>query len=174
MEPNTPAIDPIFIKGRKDRHPKREKPRRRMSIVTKAEKRLVDQFVRDLPHEITERQVTALSTLLERPRASVKRIIEDARERFAASAGKYVDIHMQATEGALVKGDFEVAAKASQWALTNISGEGARVVDRPDDTGPAQPKVLIGIKLGGLGPDTRNNVTIPSIDVTEPHADPRG
>lgn len=161
----TKPSDPIFPVQPKSRRRKTIPKRRVSAFISTAEKTLVDQIVRDIPHEITTHQVTALSHLLERPIPTVRKMIEDARTRFVESAGRYVDIHLQSTEGALADQDYETAAKAAQWALTNISGEGARVVDRADDGGPSGPKVMIGIKLGGLEADTRH-VAITAEEVT--------
>lgn len=125
---------------------------KRQGGVTKPEKDLVAAFVQDQPREITESQVNGLARTLRRSKDVTKRLIEDARERFVDSAGRYVDIHMQAAEAALVNGDaksLEVASKAAQWALTNIGAEGTRIVDKPSAE-TNTPKVLIGIKIGGV------------------------
>lgn len=124
---------------------------KRQGSITKAEKALIAQVVMDSPAEITPRQVNALATATRRSRQAIKKCIEDARDNFAASAGDYVEIHKEATMAALLKGDNEQALKGSQWALTNISAEGARVVEKTV-VAPSGSKIQIGIKLGGIKP----------------------
>lgn len=148
--------------------------RKRRVPPTSAERQLVGKLVRDIPHEITPAQIGALSTLLERPPEKIREMVAEARRTFVMNANRYVDIHKQGAERALEAGDYETATRASQWALTNIAVEGQRIVDRAEEGGTAQPKVLIGIKLGGLERDTRNDVTSTPINVMEPDADSRG
>jgi hypothetical protein len=63
-------------------------------------------------------------------------------------ARRYVDIHMEATEGALASQDYETAARHAQWALENLSVEGTRVIDQAKSAARAT-KVYIAA-LGGL------------------------
>jgi hypothetical protein len=121
----------------------------RSGTVSKVEKELVAQFVADQPTEITPKQITGLAMTLRRSKAVIKQLIEDAKENFVVSADRYVKIHMLATEKALADGDNEQALKGSQWALTNIGAEGARVVDK--EAAPSTgTKIMIGLKVGGL------------------------
>lgn len=122
--------------------------------LSAADKAMITQFALDQPREVTPKQISQLAQLTRRSPAAIKRVVEGAREAFAGSAETYVDIHLRATQGAEAKGDYETAAKAAQWAMTNVAFEGVRVVDRAQE-GNAAPKVLIGIKLGGLTADTR-------------------
>ena len=128
------------------RYPKRrDKP-------TDTEKALIAQVVADQPGGILPSQVTALATALRRPKELTKQLVEEAKENFVASAGRYVDIHKEATEAALANGDsksLEVAVRGSQWALENLSAEGVRIVDKVS-TESTGPKIMIGIKLGGM------------------------
>src|SRR5580692_3921563 len=104
--------------------------RKRPGAPTKADKALIAQFVQDQPSEITPRQIVGLSKTLRRSKEAIKKLIEEARENFVESAGRYVEIHKAATEAALSAGDNEQALKGSQWALTNLSAEGARIIDK--------------------------------------------
>lgn len=108
----------------------------------------------DNPGPLTSKQETALSVLLKRDRTQVRTLVEDARDNFAASAPDYVKIHRDACEAGLESGDpkgFAVAASGAQWALENMSFDGARVVDPPKkDKGPSGPRILIGVKVGGV------------------------
>src|SRR2546423_1165453 len=97
---------------------------RRVGPLTKVEKALVDQFVADQPREITPEQVRALAKLLRRSPNTIRQCITQARDDFASHAHRYVEIHHEAVETALAKGDpksLEVALRGSQWALENIS-----------------------------------------------------
>jgi len=121
---------------------------KRKGPITKVEEALVTQVVLDQPGGIKPAQVTALAKALNRPVDLIKPIVTAARDKFVKNVGRYVDLHMNATEGALWAEDYETAAKASQWALQNIAAGGARVVDKVAG-GDAGPKIQIGIKLGG-------------------------
>jgi hypothetical protein len=140
---------------------------RRGKLADKLDQAIVTQLVKKSDRPITERQIEAAAELTGRKTIAIKIMIERAREKFARAAEQYVDTHLDATTQALAAGDFETATKASQWAMSNLAAEGARVIDRPDDTQSSGPKVLIGIKLGGLGPDTR------AAAVVEQDANPR-
>lgn len=131
--------------GLKQRKPRRQGP------LTQPEKALVAQVVMDQPGEVTQTQVLGLSRSLRRSPEAIRTMIAEARENFVASAGDYVAIHKQATQAALDEGEYETALKGSQWAMTNLSGEGQRIVDKP--TGEAAgTKVMIGIQMGGMTP----------------------
>jgi hypothetical protein len=139
---------------------KRRKNTRRQGSITKAERALVKQVILDQPAELTPRQITGLSAGLRRSKDAIKTLIQEAREDFAASAKEYVDVHAQATAGALATMDFEVAGKLAQWGMTNISAEGVRIVDKPEH-GPTGAKILIGIRVGGINQDA---MAIPVIE----------
>ncbi len=82
-------------------------------------------------------------------KSEVKHRIWLAKRRLNMNVARYVDLHMEAAEGALREKNFEGAGKMAQWAMQNASEGEARVIDKPDE-GPAQSKVMIGIQLGGL------------------------
>lgn len=89
--------------------------------------------------------------------------IAKAREKFQAKAEYYVDLHARAADLALVNNDADVARKAAEWAMTNLSGKSQsgdieRIVDRAESASDA-PRIQIGINLGGvpaIGVQTRN------------------
>jgi hypothetical protein len=55
----------------------------------------------------------------------------------------------------------DVAARASQWAMENLSAEGQRIVDKPAaGKGDMGPRILVGINLGGMN-------SKPAVDVVE-------
>lgn len=129
---------------------------------SKDEKALVAKVVADTPGPITPRQVQALATLTHRSKASIKKMVEEARDNFVESAGDYVEIHKMATIAALSQGDNETAIKGAQWAMTNIAAEGVRIIDKAagESTGP---RVMVGIQIGGVTPPSDIKVTtVPS------------
>ena len=145
------ASRPSSFKQDKSTKPKPRKHFKRGGSVTSREKELVAQFVMDQPAEVTPTQERALARVLRRSPAVIKTLVAEARENFVAGAGRYVEVHMQATEQALANGDpksLEVAARSAQWALTNISAEGERIVEKPEASGGG-PRVMVGIKFGG-------------------------
>ncbi len=142
---STPTGDTAQVKR------KRGRPIYRAGGLTNAERATVAAFVKDSPSELRAGQVQALSELLRRPVGTVKAIIQEARESLASDAKLYVETHRMATIGAMASGDFKVAAEAAQWAMKNIGEGDVRIIDRevkPSDSGS---RVLIGIKLGGIG-----------------------
>lgn len=141
--PSSPLNKRRYIKK-----PKRVFGNKRGGSVTKAEKTLVEQYVRDMPREITNGQIMQLANVMGRSTTLVRKIVEGARTKFAESAELYVDAHLQATQGALRSEDYETAAKASQWAMENLAAEGVRVIDRVEKN--VGTKVMVGIRLGGL------------------------
>jgi len=129
---------------------------RRAGAPSTAEKNLVAAVVLDNPGEIKPSQINGLAKALRRSPAAVKSMIEDARAKFQGNAGRYVEVHMQATEAALRRGSdraLEVATKAAQWAIERSSGEGARVLDpkvEAGESGSKGPRIMIGIKVGSV------------------------
>lgn len=127
---------------------------KRSGGISDAERNFVAQIVLDQPGELTPSQVHGLSKALRRSKGVIKNLIEDAQEQFRSNAGRYVDVHMQATEAALSSGSvagLEVAQKGAQWAMERLSAEGARIIE-PKVEGAAQagPRVLIGIRVGAI------------------------
>jgi len=131
----------------------KKKPFKKTGAPSKMDKALVAQVVsveaQTMP--VSTEQITALTKVLSRSRASIKKMVEEAREEFVESAGEYVQIHKEATIKALADGDNETAAKAAQWAMTNMSFDGARIVDKPT-VEPTGTKIMIGVRLGGMNP----------------------
>jgi hypothetical protein len=128
---------------------KRHKP-------TDAEKALVAQVVLESPLAITDSQIGSLARGLRRSKESIKALIEEARENFVCSSQRYVDIHKEAMEQALKNGDaksLEVASKGSAWAITNISAEGTRLIDKGKEENSGV-KIMIGLKVGGKNENT--------------------
>lgn len=114
-----------------------------------ADKDLIANLVLQQGGELSATQIRALALATKHTRAAIKRLIETARDDFVASAGRYVEIHKQATEGALAEGDHEQALKGSQWAMEKISGEGVRIVEK-ENTNATGSRIMIGIRVGGI------------------------
>lgn len=149
-----------------DAKAKPEKPHKvfkRGGSITDVERNLVTQFVQDQPREMTTSQVNSLAKVMRRSRETVKALVEDAREKFVAAAGMYVDLHREATIAAYETGDNEVAIKGSQWYLEHVAAEGVRVIDKAV-AGPQGTKIFIGIKMGGVAGE-ETVTTIPAITV---------
>jgi hypothetical protein len=162
MPGTKPAPTPRVPRSRglapgKQSYIKRSAPTPRHKVTQKylLDDAVVNSLVRASPGPLTDQKIQAAATLTGYGIGTMKLMIERAREKFARAAEKYVDTHLHATERALETGDYETATKASQWAMSNLAAEGVRVIDRPEEGSGQGPKVLIGIKLGGLGPDTR-------------------
>lgn len=125
-----------------------------MGRFSKFEQDLVEGIVLNTPGGPSSAEVTALARVLRRPKSQVKEAVENAREMLAESAGEYAAIHKAAVMSAYDRGDNETALKGSQWALTNISHEGSRIIDKP--TGEAAgTKVMIGIQMGSMTPSVK-------------------
>ncbi len=125
----------------------------RMGRSTAGEREFVAQFVQDMPGPITERQISALATTMRRDKATVRGWIEEAAEAFQENARFYIDAHRKATEDALVSDTMagkDIAIKASQWAIENLSGGGARIVEKAASGAPTGTKIMVGVKIGGM------------------------
>lgn len=149
--------------------PKQKRKYRRMGGPSQAEKDMVAQFVMDQPKDLSRPQISALATVLNRTPAATKHLIEQAKDNFVAKAGRYVDIHLQTTEMALLNGDpksLEVAARASQWAIEKISGGGVAIVDKnPSEGAYGGPRIMIGVKIGNA--DERvSTVSVDAVDAS--------
>jgi hypothetical protein len=126
----------------------------RRGPITMNEKDAVAAIVMDQPGPISAQQEKALAVTLRRSPAAVKALIEEAREHFAAKAGRYVEIHAQGVEDALKNGTvagLDVALKGSQWAIERIAQDGSRIVDKAADTNTGT-KIVIGVQMGGITP----------------------
>ena len=136
---------------------------KKMGIPTKPEKMLIAQFVADQTQEITPSQITGLAKTLRRTKEMVRRLVEEAKESFVESAVDYVRIHKQATDAALASGTvagLEVAVGASQWAMENLSAEGARIIDKAAGKGSGSPVINVGVKIGGMNEQPVIGVTV--------------
>ena len=147
------------------------KASKRHGPISPTEQKLVTQFCKDQPREVTPAQITALSRVLRRSKDAVRAMVEQAREEFTTSASFYVDAHKQSVERALAvtnkEGEhdakaLDVAARASQWALENLSAEGQRVVDVKAAAGKGDmgPRIVVAVQVGGLNEK-------PAVEVTE-------
>lgn len=126
----------------------------RQGKLTDHERNIAAALVTDSPGPITDIQEQALAVALRRTPAAIKTLIESARANFAAKAGRYVDIHSEATEAALKSGTvtgLQTALSGSQWAIERIAQDGARVVDKAAQQDVGQ-KIVIGIQMGGISP----------------------
>lgn len=134
------------------KNPPKYQQRKRMGRFSKFEEDLVEGVVANNPGPLSPRQVNALAVVLKRPKDLTKEEVEKARAAFASAAGDYVAIHKAAASGALADGEYEAAAKAAQWALQNITVDGARVVDKATAGEAGGTKIMIGIQMGGIAP----------------------
>lgn len=131
-------------------------PKKRRSLrpggVSKTERTLIQQAVANSAQALSPEQVKALAVITRRTPATIRSIVADARMDLAEAAKDYVEIHKQATEQALANGDaksLEVARKGAAWAITNISVDGQRIVEKPN-TEPSGTRIFVGIRVGGL------------------------
>jgi hypothetical protein len=144
---------------------KRKLPKR-TGVITKVEKDLIARVVADQSSEMTERQINALAVVTRRSKALVKKAVEEAHETFVDRSKRYVDIHLATVEQAFAKGTdkgLEVAQKGSQWAIENISEQGARIVEKKSDDTSTGTRIMIGVALGG----TKTPLTHGVIDITK-------
>jgi len=122
---------------------------RRIGPVTTAEQDIVDRLVADHPRDLSPTQVKALAATLRRRPDVVRTCIARAKARLVSNADRYAEAHMDAVDGAIKKKDFETAGKLSQWALEKIGDGGERIVEASQAV-PVNPRIFIGLKLGGL------------------------
>lgn len=107
------------------------------------------KIVADQPNDMTDAQVTALATLLQRRESTVRILIKQARQRLVKNADLCVDTHQQAMTNALAEGDNEIAGRLAIWGMEHISLGGERLVDKATDTANGGVKVMVGVKIGG-------------------------
>ncbi|MEQ1574442.1 MAG: hypothetical protein ABL993_09375 [Vicinamibacterales bacterium] len=134
---------------------------RRGGPVSAVERELVGRFVADQPKAITPAQTKALQQLLHRTPATVKQLIIDAREHFLANGKRYVDIHKEAAEGALLSEDFETAGKLAQYALSNLSAGGERIVEKVENATAPSARIMVGVRIGGVKSPLDGPLTLP-------------
>lgn len=136
----------------KDQLPEKVK---RYGTLTEAEKLLVQQVVQDQPQEISPVRIQALAVALDRRPETIRSAIAEARSKFVENQKRYVDVHMTATQMALETGDYDTAAKHSEWALSHAKDEdGSKIADSGDEErdtrAPIAPAIMIGVQLGGV------------------------
>lgn len=123
--------------------------------LTSIEKSIIGHLVQDTPGDIPNTQVEATALALRRNPAIVRSEMTKARDKLVERAEWYVDKHAESLTKALEIGEVGEARKAAEWAIEKISArdkdgkveriiEGATIAD-------TQPKIMIGINLGGLG-----------------------
>lgn len=131
---------------------------------------VVKQVVQDTPGSVSDAQVNGLARSLKRSKAVILQLIDEARETLAGAALDYVQMHKEAVEKAVANGDaksLEVAIKGTQWAMSNLSLEGKRVIDARQVDGGGGPRILIGIKLGGLVQPASDAPALPPVEGVE-------
>jgi hypothetical protein len=130
--------------------PKTKRKYHRSGTPTKTEKKIAEKLIEDAKGLITPQQEKALARVFNRPVGTVKKILTDARANLQKDAEFYVNAHRQSVEDALATNQVDVARKGAAWAIERISGEGKRLVDKPD-AGPASPvNVMVGVRLGNV------------------------
>src|ERR1041385_598411 len=133
--------------------PKVFKPK--MGHPTQTEQALVTAFVKDQPGEVSNDQVIGLARATRRSPRVIRGMIEKAREELVEASSDYVKAHREAMQAALANGDpksLDVARRAAEWGMENISQDDARIVDRKKeaDGGSSGPRIFVGLKIGGL------------------------
>ena len=163
-----PRNKPVQRKGQKDPLKPGSKARGTISDDT-----VLDAFLLAQTGPVTKGQVGAMAKLLGRTPENIKKAMIRARHRFVSKAERYVELHGEATEEAMLRGDHEIVIKASQWAMTNLAAEGVRIIDKPEAGADHGTKVLIGVQIGGVDqPKVLIGQIAPSTPVeTEPIVD---
>lgn len=133
---------------------------------TKDDKAAVARVVLAEPGgELSVAQVRGLAMTLRKSRECIRKMVDEARENFAADAPDYVRMHRQATEQALQAENYDAALKGAQWAINHISLDGTRLTEK-ETAGPTGSRILIGIRVGGVNQkDTA--IDVPAVTETE-------
>ena len=117
---------------------------------------LVQNLVDRKKGVVTVRDVKALAAVTGENLTRLQMILVEAKEKFAAAAVDYVNLHKQATEAAVANGDAKslgVATAAAQWAIEKMSHEGKRIIEKEVvKEGNSGTKIMIGLQLGGKNP----------------------
>ena len=121
------------------------------------DQRVISELVKTQTHELSVEQISSAAMLLRRSPDQIAHAIMDAREKLQMNAGRYVEIHREVAERALIDGSdkaLDVARKASEYAIQHISardgkGKLERIVEAEQSAAEA-PRVQIGIALGGI------------------------
>lgn len=93
--------------------------------------------------------------------------VRQARELLASKALDVLNQYQKIIMEAMASGDYETAAKHTQWLLEHMPAEnGTRLIDpsaaKPKEVeGPKGPQIAIGIALGGM------NKSLPSAEVID-------
>ena len=131
-----------------------KRPRKRGKL-TSAEIATVALVVKDAPLNTPDaRAIDLTARLLQRDENTIRSAIQQARAKLQARATEYVDLHFESAKQALKDGEPDVARKASEWAISNISatdsaGKSERIIEKPT-SGSDMPVIQIGVALGGL------------------------
>lgn len=129
--------------------------RKRSGRKKMTESQAIEKVVAMNLGKVSSTEVTTLAQKLHRREDTMKRWVQDAKEKFLKNASRYVEIHHQAVEDALAAGSedpkyLEVATRGAQWAIERLRVGNEGVVEQ-EKTGPSEGlKVLIGVKVGGL------------------------
>jgi hypothetical protein len=143
------------------------KSTKRIGPITDAERELVAQVVLDQPGELRPAQVNGLATALRRSKTAIKELIDDAQSKFRANADFYVDMHRKAVQRAHNDGNQDAAMKGAQWAMERLSAEGSHIIEpKVAEQGGQGPRVMIGIKVGGLDA-TKEPIEVIATEVKE-------
>lgn len=139
---------------RRKGEPKPIKPRRK-GRLSDDEKSIIDAIIITNQGNIEPSLAKATGLILNRDAQTTAHAMAKAREKFAANASNYVDIHKAAVDLALANDDPDVARKGAEWAIEHMSarhsdGKVERIIEAAA-TQDTQPKIMIGINLGGLG-----------------------
>jgi hypothetical protein len=104
-----------------------KKPEFKRGHLTNAELALIDAAAANLPVATDAAQVgEGLALAMNRRAETITEYIITARERFQSRDGRYADIHIEATEAALVKGDLAEARQGAQWALEKLAAKNSK------------------------------------------------
>ncbi len=126
----------------------------RQGPITAPEFSIIEQIAKGMDHEMTPDEEVMIGKLMKRTPEAIHKLILDAREKFIENAMGYVDKHKLAVEKALEKGDFDVAARHSEWAMERMAHEGVTMLEAVQiDKKDGGPKIVVGINMGGMQDD---------------------
>lgn len=152
--------------------PRKRSRARKMGRMSEAEKRAAKYLAMAQP-DMTDLQI---AKTLNRSRAAITKLLDDARCTLSENAGYYVKAHLHATAIAAANGN----AGPAQWALEHImemddEGKEHRLVEQPAqryDTGRMGDgglTVNVGLVVSQVAPTTpaRPVLTLPSLPIEE-------
>lgn len=114
----------------------------------------VKQFLHNLSQDptITVEDMKAISTAIRLAPETARIAIVKAQEVFFSHAEEYVDLHLNCTRAAYNAGEFGLAANLAQWALLHLGNRTTRLIEEAEEgDGKGLPRVMIGVKVGGMG-----------------------